>query len=59
MIKSSINVAVNTDIVTGLNYKSEMLMDLVGDMKRRRDSDQLFLISTACRCHGVISTLSF
>jgi len=59
MIKSSINVGVNADIVRGLNYEAEVLMDLVGDMKRRRDTYQLFLISTACRCHGVTSALLF
>jgi len=59
MIKSSINVGVNTDIVRGLNYEAEVLMDLVGKMKRQRGSGRLFLVSTTCRCHGVTSALWF
>jgi hypothetical protein len=40
-------------------FKPGGLKDLLEDIKKRRDSDRLILISTACRCHGVISALSF
>jgi hypothetical protein len=40
-------------------YRPEELLDLRSQMKRRKDSNRLHLISTACRCHGVISALSF
>jgi len=39
-------------------YRSEVLADLIEDIKKRRNPDQLILISTACRCHGVTSALS-
>ena len=40
-------------------FKPEVLIDLVEDTQKRRDTDRLILISTACRCHGVTSALSF
>jgi hypothetical protein len=40
-------------------FKPEVLIDLVRDTKKRRDTHRLILISTACRCHGVTSALSF
>ncbi len=40
-------------------FKPEALMDLAEAIKKRRDPDRLILISTACRCHGVTSALSF
>jgi hypothetical protein len=40
-------------------FQPEVLLDLVEGIKRRRDPGRLILISTACRCHGVTSALSF
>ncbi len=39
--------------------RPQVLFDLLEDIKRRADSHRLILISTACRCHGVTSALSF
>jgi TrkA-N domain len=39
-------------------FQPEELIDLTGRIKKRMGSNCLFLISTACRCHGVISALS-
>lgn len=40
-------------------YSFHSLLKMVEEIKRRKDTNQLFLISTACRCHGVTSALSF
>jgi hypothetical protein len=41
----------------GFNVKA--LLDMRADIKKRRSSNRLILISTASRCHGVTSALSF
>jgi hypothetical protein len=40
-------------------FRPKVLMDLIEDIKKRKAPDRLILISTACRCHGVTSALSF
>jgi len=40
-------------------FQPEVLLDLLEDIKKKRNSDRLILISTASRCHGVTSGLSF
>jgi hypothetical protein len=40
-------------------YLSEDLLKIVREIKKAGASDRLILISTACRCHAVISALSF
>ena len=40
-------------------YQPEVLLTLIETIKKRRGSNRPFLISTACRCHGVTSGLSF
>jgi len=40
-------------------FRPKALLDLLEDTKKRKNSGRLFLISTASRCHGVISALSF
>jgi hypothetical protein len=40
-------------------FKVKVLLDMMGDIKKRRSSGRLILISTASRCHGVTSALSF
>lgn len=40
-------------------FRPEVLVNLVENIKKRRDTGRLILISTACRCHGVTSALSF
>jgi len=40
-------------------YLSEDLLKIVREIKKAGASDRLILISTACRCHGVTSALSF
>jgi len=40
-------------------FQIKILLSLIEDIKKRRASDRLILISTACRCHGVTSALSF
>ena len=40
-------------------FRPKALLDLLEDTKKRKNSSRLFLISTASRCHGVISALSF
>ena len=39
-------------------YRPRVLLSLIETIKRRRGSNRPFLISTACRCHGVVSPLS-
>ncbi len=39
-------------------FRPKVLMNLIETIKKRRGSNRPFLISTACRCHGVISALS-
>jgi hypothetical protein len=39
-------------------FRSEVLFDLIEDIRQRRASRRTLLISTACRCHGVTSALS-
>ena len=39
-------------------YSPHSLLKIVEEIKRKKDADRLFLISTACRCHGVTSALS-
>ena len=38
-------------------FRAKEWMDLIDWMKKQKGSDHLFLISTACRCHGVTSAL--
>jgi hypothetical protein len=40
-------------------YLSEDLLKTVREIKKAGASDRLILISTACRCHAVISALLF
>jgi hypothetical protein len=40
-------------------FRPEALVNLMERIKKRRGSNRPFLISTACRCHGVTSALSF
>jgi hypothetical protein len=40
-------------------FGPEVLVNLVENIKKRRDTGCLILISTACRCHGVTSVLSW
>jgi hypothetical protein len=40
-------------------FKAKVLLDMMADIKKRRSSNRLILISTASRCHGVTSALSF
>jgi hypothetical protein len=40
-------------------FKVKALLDMMADIKKRRSSNRLTLISTASRCHGVTSALSF
>ena len=40
-------------------FKVKVLLDMMADIKKRRSSNRLILISTASRCHGVTSALSF
>ena len=40
-------------------FRPEALLALLEGTKKKRNSDQLILISTASRCHGVTSALSF
>jgi hypothetical protein len=40
-------------------FRFERLLNLTNELKKKKDRKQLVLISTACRCHGVTSALSF
>ena len=40
-------------------FRLERLLNLTEEIKKRRKQGHLFLVSTACRCHGVTSALSF
>ena len=40
-------------------FRSDILKDLVETIKRKRERNRTCLISTSCRCHAVISALSF
>lgn len=40
-------------------FQAKVLLGLVKDLRKRRTIGRLTLISTACRCHGVTSVLSF
>jgi len=40
-------------------FRLRALLDLLEEVRKRRPSDPFFLITTACRCHGVTSALSF
>lgn len=40
-------------------FRMKALLALLEELKSGRTSDRPFLISTACRCHGVTSRLSF
>jgi hypothetical protein len=40
-------------------FQQKVLLDLVEDIKKKKNSGELILISTASRCHGVTSALSF
>jgi len=40
-------------------FRPRALINLLKDIKEKKDSGQTFLISTASRCHGVTSALSF
>ncbi len=40
-------------------FRPEALLGLLEDIKQRKSSDRIILISTASRCHGVTSALLF
>jgi hypothetical protein len=40
-------------------FQSKMLLGLLDDVKQKMRSGKVFLISTASRCHGVTSALTF
>ena len=40
-------------------FRPEALLRLLEDIEKKRNPDRLILISTASRCHGVTSALSF
>jgi hypothetical protein len=40
-------------------FRPNMLLDLLEDIKRKKNRARLILISTASRCHGVTSAFSF
>ena len=40
-------------------FQPKALLDLLEDIKRKKNSGQSILVSTASRCHGVTSALSF
>lgn len=40
-------------------FKAKVLLDMMADIKKGRFSNRLILISTASRCHGVTSAISF
>jgi len=40
-------------------FRPRALLDLIEDIKRKKNSGRSILISTASRCHGVTSALSF
>jgi hypothetical protein len=40
-------------------FRLERLLNLTKELKKKKDKEQLTLISTACRCHAVTSALSF
>lgn len=40
-------------------FRFERLINLTKELKKKKNSDRLILVSTACRCHGVTSALSF
>ena len=40
-------------------FKPEVLLNLLEDIKRKKNSGKSILVSTASRCHGVTSSLSF
>jgi hypothetical protein len=39
-------------------FKAKKVLDLLPEIEKKRAPGQRVLISTACRCHGVISALS-
>jgi hypothetical protein len=39
-------------------FRPEALNHLLEHLKMRTNVDRLILVSTACRCHGVVSALS-
>lgn len=40
-------------------FRLERLLNLTKALKKKKGQDQRILVSTACRCHGVTSALSF
>lgn len=40
-------------------FRPRVLLDPLEDIQKRKDKSHLFLMSTASRCHGVTSALSF
>ena len=40
-------------------FKAKRVWDLLEEIEKKKTPGQSILISTACRCHGVISALSF
>ncbi len=40
-------------------FRLERLLNLTKELKKKKYKEQLILVSTACRCHGVASALSF
>jgi hypothetical protein len=40
-------------------FRPKALLDLLEDIKRKKNSVRSILVSTASRCHGVTSALTF
>jgi len=40
-------------------FRPKALLDLLEDIKKKKNSGRSILVSTASRCHGVTSALSF
>ena len=55
-----LNVIRSEQLMPGVGgYSPEALLDLLENIKKRMEPRRTILISTSCRCHGVISALSF
>lgn len=39
-------------------FRFERLLNLTKELKKKKEKEQIILLSTACRCHGVTSALS-
>jgi hypothetical protein len=53
-------VIISRPLAVGVGgFQPKELLGLLGDIKKQKNSRNLILISTASRCHGVTSALSF